>query len=174
MIMAGLAVAALRHVAGRSRPSAPCAARRSAARPFDGGDLLVPTASLTVNAAGAHRDAVDMHGAGAALCNAAAVFGAGQSDILPDRPQQRRVVLDVDVVIVLPLILRFAIAFPEWSNPPIGLRGDVGLEAGTVQIKNMRLQRGRNLRLWCLVAPCAPHMPVMTFAVRRRPGAGSS
>ncbi len=41
--------------------------------------------------------AVDVHRAGAALRDAAAVFGAGQADVLADHPQQRRVVLDLHV-----------------------------------------------------------------------------
>src|SRR4029079_607478 len=49
------------------------------------------------NAAGAHRDTVDMDRTGSALCNPATVFGPGQSDILPDRPKQRCVVYDVHI-----------------------------------------------------------------------------
>ncbi len=60
--------------------------------------ILVPTAPLTVKRAGAGRHAVDVHGAGAALRDAAAVFGAGQADVLADHPKQRRVGIDVDVV----------------------------------------------------------------------------
>jgi hypothetical protein len=37
--------------------------------------------------------AVDVHGAGAAGRDAAAVFGAGQAELLAQDPQQRRVVL---------------------------------------------------------------------------------
>jgi len=48
------------------------------------------------NAAGAHRHAVDVNGAGAALCDAATIFGAGQAGILANRPQQRRIRLDVE------------------------------------------------------------------------------
>ena len=40
-----------------------------------------------------------MDRAGAALRDTAAVFGAGQADILPDRPEQWRVGIDVDVMI---------------------------------------------------------------------------
>ena len=58
--------------------------------------------------AGALHLAVDVHGAGAALRDAAAVFGAGQADLLADDPQQRRVGLDLHVAI-LPLMLSFAI-----------------------------------------------------------------
>ena len=45
--------------------------------------------------AGAHRRAIDMHRAGAALGDAAAVFRAGQAGLLADRPQQRRARVDV-------------------------------------------------------------------------------
>jgi len=38
-----------------------------------------------------------MDGAGPALCNAATVFGARQADILADRPEKRRVRLDIYV-----------------------------------------------------------------------------
>ena len=59
--------------------------------------IFLPTASLTGKRAGARRHAVDVNGAGAALRDAAAVFGAGQADVFPDRPEQRRVGFDVDV-----------------------------------------------------------------------------
>src|SRR5215471_21701126 len=39
-----------------------------------------------------------MHGAGAALGDAAAVFGAGQSDRVAQHPQQRRVGIDIHLV----------------------------------------------------------------------------
>ena len=41
--------------------------------------------------------AVDVHRAGAALRDAAAVFGAGEPDLLADDPQQRRIGLDLHV-----------------------------------------------------------------------------
>ena len=41
--------------------------------------------------------AVDVHRAGAALRDAAAVFGAGEADLLADDPQERRVGLDLHV-----------------------------------------------------------------------------
>src|SRR5579872_990154 len=63
---------------------------------LDRGDLLADRFAHR-NPAGADGDAVDMDGAGAALCNAATVFGAGQANIFPDRPEQRRIGLDVDV-----------------------------------------------------------------------------
>src|SRR6478609_1229028 len=49
--------------------------------------------------AGPCRHAIHVHGAGAALRDAAAVLGAGEADVLPDRPEQRRGGIDVDVVI---------------------------------------------------------------------------
>src|ERR1700736_4612577 len=63
---------------------------------LDGGDLLADGLA-DQHAAGPHRDPVDMDRAGAALCNAASVFGAGEADILPDRPKQWRIVFDVYV-----------------------------------------------------------------------------
>src|SRR5580698_4538484 len=47
---------------------------------LDGGDLLAG-GFADQHAAGSHRDPVDMNRAGAALCNAATVFGSGQTDI---------------------------------------------------------------------------------------------
>ena len=41
--------------------------------------------------------AVDVHRAGAALRDAAAVFGAGEADLLADDPQQRRIGLHLHV-----------------------------------------------------------------------------
>ena len=49
------------------------------------GDLLAAGFAHR-QAAGTHGNAVDMDRAGAALCNAASVFGAGEADILPDCP----------------------------------------------------------------------------------------
>ena len=65
---------------------------------LDGDDLLADRGARRERAR-ARRHAVDVHGAGAALRDAAAVLGAGQADVLPDRPEQRRVGIDVDVVI---------------------------------------------------------------------------
>jgi hypothetical protein len=62
--------------------------------------ICLPTASLTGIAQERTGDAVDMHRAGAALRDAAAVFGAGQADVLADRPEQGRAVVDVDVVVL--------------------------------------------------------------------------
>src|SRR6202048_2482543 len=91
----GLAIATLRNVVGN--PGLLHLVQRSVgAQPFNGGDLFARSLA-DHHAARAHRDAIDMDGTGAALCDAAAIFGAGQADILPDHPKQRRIRLDVDI-----------------------------------------------------------------------------
>src|SRR6185295_7609741 len=90
---AALAIAALRHII--VHPGLLHLVQRAiAGEPLDRGDLLADGLADR-DAAGAHRYPIDMDGAGAALCNAASVFGAGQPDVLADCPKQRRVVLDV-------------------------------------------------------------------------------
>ena len=64
---------------------------------FDGGDVLAGGIADR-QAAGAYGLAVDMHGAGAAHRNAAAEFGAGQSQFVADDPEQRRLRLDVELM----------------------------------------------------------------------------
>ena len=59
--------------------------------------ICLPTASLTMTPQERIATPSTWNRAGSALCNAATVFGAGQSDILPDRPKQRRIVLDVHI-----------------------------------------------------------------------------
>ena len=109
MIMPALAVAALRHVV--VDPGLLHLVQRAVRREaFDRGDLLA-VGGADRHGAGARRHAVDVDGAGAALGDAAAVLGAGQADMLADRPQQRRVRIDVDCE-AFPLIVRFAIAIP--------------------------------------------------------------
>jgi hypothetical protein len=93
---AALAVPALRYVALDPR----LLHRVHLALPgqaLDGHHLLAHRRDGGVQA-GAHRLAVDVHGAGAALRHAAAVFGAGQADPFADRPEQRGIVGHVDVV----------------------------------------------------------------------------
>ena len=46
----------------------------------------------------AHRVAVEMHGAGATLGDAAAVFGAGHAKQIAQHPQERSSIIDIDVV----------------------------------------------------------------------------
>src|SRR5580692_562360 len=57
-----------------------------ARQPFDRGDLLAGGFADS-DAAGAHRDPVDMDGACSALCDAATVFGSGETDVFPDCPK---------------------------------------------------------------------------------------
>src|SRR5580704_10019318 len=64
---------------------------------FDRGDLLGADRSDR-DLAGTCGDAVDVHGAGATLGNAATVFGAGESDGVADHPEQWRVGFNVYVV----------------------------------------------------------------------------
>src|SRR3981081_3942974 len=79
-----VAVAELRNIVGN--PGLLHFVQRSvAAQSFNGGDLFSGRFA-DQHAARAHRNAVDMDGAGPALCNAASIFGAGQADILPNRP----------------------------------------------------------------------------------------
>ena len=90
---AALAITALRHVA--IDPGLLHLVQHAIRRqPFDGGDLFAGGLG-DQHAAGADRDAVDVNGAGAALCNAATIFGAGQAGVFPDRPQERRIRLDI-------------------------------------------------------------------------------
>ena len=81
---AALAIAALRHVVVDSclLHLAEGAFVREA---LDGRDLLADRIAHG-DAAGARRDAVHMNRAGAALCNAAAIFCSREPDILTDGP----------------------------------------------------------------------------------------
>src|SRR6266849_4895442 len=87
-----LAVAALRHV--ELRPGLLHRVRARARQPFDrDGGLDAPDR----HGAGALHLAVDMHRAGAALRDPAAVLRAGQADLLADDPQERRLGLHLHV-----------------------------------------------------------------------------
>src|SRR5262249_52885486 len=93
---AALAVAALRNVVidpGLLHPMH--GAGRGQA--LDSGDLLA-LSRADGKRAGTDRLAVDVDGAGAALRDAAAILGAGQADLLADRPQQRGIRLHVDIM----------------------------------------------------------------------------
>src|SRR5712691_11747564 len=83
-----LAVAALRHV--ELRPGLLHRVRARARQPFDGDDLVGGLDAPDRHGAGAPHLAVDVHGAGAALRDTAAVLRAGQTDLLADDPQERR------------------------------------------------------------------------------------
>src|SRR6516225_3696113 len=62
------------------------------------GDNLLAGGVARGNAAGAHRNAVQMHGAGAAQRDAAAIFRTREAHVLADRPEQWRIRFDVDVM----------------------------------------------------------------------------
>ena len=92
--LAGLAVAALRHVDFHPR-----LLHRVATifrEPLDGGDFLVADGADRRDA-GANGLAVQMHGTGAAERHAATVFGAGQTHGISQHPQQRRLRVYIDL-----------------------------------------------------------------------------
>ena len=91
--LAGLAVAALRHVV-----LFPGFLHRVVAifrKAFDGGD---PGGAHAGNRqiTGAHGHAVEVHGTGAALGDTAAVFDAEEVEVVAQDPQQGRVGIDLD------------------------------------------------------------------------------
>jgi len=83
-----LTVAALRHLMLDPRFLHRMSVRRIEA--FDGGDQLAFDGPDS-DRAGAHGLSVNVHRAAAAQANAAAIFGAGESEVLTDDPQQRSV-----------------------------------------------------------------------------------
>ncbi len=86
---AGLAVPALRNVERH-----PCFLQRMRAvgrKPFDGDDFLGDAHRRCGADATARGHAIDMHGAGSALRDAATVLGAGQSELLAQHPEQWRI-----------------------------------------------------------------------------------
>jgi hypothetical protein len=94
-----LAVAALRHFF--HDPGLLQGVRRIRRQAFDGDDLLAGDRA-DLGLAGALCRAIDVDGAGAAQARAASVFGAGQTDMVANGPQQRgpRVGIDRDLPIV--------------------------------------------------------------------------
>src|SRR6266850_2701968 len=93
--LAGLAVTALRDLFAQPR-----LLHRMLAvgrEPLDSGDLL-PCDGSDRHRAGANGLAVHMHGASAALGDAAAEFRSGQSELLPQDPEKRRIVLDIELM----------------------------------------------------------------------------
>ena len=83
--LARLAVAALRHV--DRRPRLLHRMRAVGRQALDGDDLVGRLHVADTDRARALHLAVDVHRAGAALRDAAAVLGAGQADLLADDPQ---------------------------------------------------------------------------------------
>ena len=93
--LAGLAVAALRHV--DRGPGLLHRMRGIGREALDGDDLVARLHGRERERAGALHFAVDVHRARAALRDAAAVFGAGEADLFADHPQKRRVRLGLHV-----------------------------------------------------------------------------
>src|SRR5256885_9863328 len=93
--LARLAVAALGHVFGD--PCALYAVRRSRRQAFDGGDALGADGGDRRHAR-ARCDAVQVDGAGAALCDAASELRASQAERVAQDPQERCVGGEVDAV----------------------------------------------------------------------------
>src|SRR4029077_21055008 len=81
---AALAIAALRHV--EVEPGLLHRMQRAGLRQRLDGRYLLGADRTDRHLAGARGDAVDVHGAGAALGDAAAIFGAGQADRVADDP----------------------------------------------------------------------------------------
>src|SRR4030095_16246946 len=93
--LAGLAVAALWHV--DRRPGFLHGVRAGGRQTFDGDDLVGGLHTADREDAGAYELPVDVHGAGAALRDAATILGARQADLLTDDPEQRRIGLHLHV-----------------------------------------------------------------------------
>ena len=66
-----------------------------ALEPLDRGDAA-PGDIADPRLAGPHRHPVDMNRAGPALGDAATVFGAGEVEVVPQRPQKRHGGIDID------------------------------------------------------------------------------
>ena len=94
--LAGLAIAALRHV--ERDPRLLHGGALLAVQALDGRDLAAADRRDRQRAR-AHRLAVDIHRARAALRDAAAVFRAGEPDAIADCPQQGRIGIDIDLMI---------------------------------------------------------------------------
>src|SRR2546426_4660006 len=86
--LAGLAVAALRHVLGDPGPLHGVAPAWR--QPFDRGHAL-PGDRRDGHHAGSHGRAVEMHGAGPALRDAASELRAGETEVVAQHPQERRI-----------------------------------------------------------------------------------
>src|ERR1700722_15593839 len=93
--LAALTVATLRHVEPDPGRLHRLAGRR--AQTLDGGYLFALNGGYRRHAR-AHGGAVDVHRAGAAQRHAAAELGAGELQVIAERPQQRHVRRDVELV----------------------------------------------------------------------------
>src|ERR1700704_3040436 len=95
--LAGLAIAALRHV--DRRPGLLHGMRGVGGQSLDGDDAVGRLHVANPNGAGALHLVIDVHGAGAALRDATAVFRAGETELLAEHPQQRGLGLHLHVAI---------------------------------------------------------------------------
>jgi len=93
--LAGLAVTALRHLFRQPRL---LHWMRAVGREALDGDDLCPFDATDRHRAGAHSLSIDVHGASAALGDAAAEFRACQSDLFPQHPEKRSIALDIDLM----------------------------------------------------------------------------
>src|SRR5262245_45017683 len=91
----GLAIAALRNV--ERGPRLLHRMRAGGRQAFDRDDLVGGLHGGDGNGARAHEAAVEVHGAGATLRDAAAVLGAREADLLANHPQQWRVGLHLHI-----------------------------------------------------------------------------
>src|SRR3984893_128809 len=93
--LTGLAIAALRDV--DRRPRFLYGMRAGGGEALDGGDPIGSFHVFDPDGTRALHLVIDMHGAGAALRDPAAVFGAGEADLLADDPQERGICLHFHV-----------------------------------------------------------------------------
>src|SRR5258708_16228992 len=84
-----LAIAALGHV--NRCPSLLHWMRPRGREALDGDDPVARFHVSDANGAGALHLIIDVHGAGAALSDATAIFRSGEADLLADHPQERRI-----------------------------------------------------------------------------------
>src|SRR5262249_7351714 len=90
-----LAIAALGHV--DRRPGLLHRMRAGGGEPLDGDDSVARLHVCDADGAGALHLVIDVHGAGAALGDPAAVFRAGEADLFADDPQERGICLHLHV-----------------------------------------------------------------------------
>src|SRR5271156_1202671 len=125
--LSGLAVAALHHFEAEPR-FLDFASRLRRANALDGRHLAVADRANRQQA-GTHRLPVDMHRAGAALCDPAAEFGYSEADHIPQGPEQRRIRRDID---------RFALSIDldcyRHARSPIQIRSRPSYADGAVPI----------------------------------------
>ena len=68
--------------------------------------------------AGAHRDPVDVHGAGAAQRDPAAILRAGKAELVSDVPEQRHVGITIELAILSIHSEADHVFLPRFLEPP--------------------------------------------------------